>query len=355
MQQIVFHKHGDPIQVLEMAEAELPAPGNGEVLVKATKLPLHTGDFLVVNGLHNPREYEVPKGGITPGSEGTGIVEALGFGVDVSRGLVPGARVSFFFVGSWKEKLVIPADSLFVVPEDVDDDLASQLYVNPMAALLIARETESRAGRQTGILRISATRAILAGEKPTSNEPGVVILSAAASVTAKLIVALLKEKNFTPIGMVRSRATATALHDSTGILAFATEDANWKNEVRKAAGDRTIFAALDGVGGKIGTDMLDLLSPGGTLISYGILSGEPLTIPQAPLTMENKVVLGVGMVHWSLLPYDQRAADLATMTDFLKRNRQLLPTLKQFKLSDFKDAIKTFHQPGRNGIIMMLP
>lgn len=355
MQKVVFHQHGDPIKVLELEKAEPPSPGIGQVLVRVAKLPMHSGDILMVTGLHNPREYEVPPEGLTPGAEGVGIVEALGPDVDANRGLVPGARVSFFVVGAWKEKLVLPAESLFVVPKDVDDDLASQLYVNPMAALLIAREVANAAGRRTGVLRISANSPILTGQKPASKEPGVVVLSAAASITAKLIAGLLKEKDFTPIGMVRSRATASALRAATGVLAFATEDADWQEQICKAAGDRTIFAALDAVGGKIGTDMLELLSPGGTLLSYGILSGEPLTIPQAPLTMEAKVVCGVGMVHWSLLPYEQRAADLATMTEFLQRNRQLLPTFKEFKMSELKDALQLFSQPGRNGVILLLP
>ncbi|KEF62419.1 uncharacterized protein A1O9_00391 [Exophiala aquamarina CBS 119918] len=356
MQKVVFHQHGDPEKVLELEKAEeLPSPGKGEVLVKVTKLPMHSGDFLMVTGLHNPREYEVPQGGLTPGAEGVGVVEALGPDIDVARGLVPGARVSFFVVGAWKEKLILQADSIFVVPEGVDDDLASQLYVNPMAALLIVREVVNAAGRRTGILRISANSAIFSGLKPASTEPGVVILSAAASITAKLIAGLLKEKGFTPIGLVRSRAAAVDLCATTGIPTFATEVSDWRDRIRKEVCDRTIFAALDAVGGELSTDMLELLSPGGTLISYGILSGEPLIIPQAPLTMEAKLVCGVGMVHWSLLPYEQRAADLAIMTEFLQRNRQLLPTFKEFKLSELKDALQLFFQPGRNGIIMLIP
>lgn len=48
---------------------------------------MHSGDFLKVTGLHNPREYEVPPAGLTPGAEGVGIVEALGPGVGATRGL----------------------------------------------------------------------------------------------------------------------------------------------------------------------------------------------------------------------------------------------------------------------------
>lgn len=357
MQKIVFHKHGEPVDVLELETTpELPPPGPGQVLVKATKLPIHSGDHIVVTGTHNARKYDVPNGGVVPGAEGIGLIEAVGSDVDPSRGLVPGTRVSFFVVGAWREKHLLKADSVFVVPDDVDDALASQLYVNPMAALLIVRAVVKAASRRSaGVLRVSATHAIFTGQKAPSNEPGVVLLSAAGSITAKLIAGLLKEKGYTPIGMVRSRATALSLHADTGVLAFSTEDADWKEQIRKEVGCRTIFAALDAVGGSISTDMLELLSPGGTLIGYGILSGEPLIIPQAPLTMEDKLVLGVGMVHWSLLPYEERGADLATMTDFLKQNRQLLPTLAEFKLSEFKAALELFNKPGRTGIIFLNP
>jgi NADPH:quinone reductase-like Zn-dependent oxidoreductase len=352
---IVFHKHGDPIKVLNLEEAACPQPGAGEVLVKVIKLPIHSGDFLMVTGLHNPTEFTVPKDGLTPGAEGVGIVEALGTDVDAARGLIPGARVSFFVVGAWKEKLVLPADTVFVVPQEVDDDLASQLYVNPLAALLIVREVVGMAGHRPGVLRRSVNSVVLTGQEPASKEPGVVILSAAASVTAKLIAALLKEKGFTPIGMVRSRSAVTTLRASTGVWAVCTEDSDWKDQLRKEVGDREIFAALDAVGGKLSSDMLRLLSPGGTLLSYGILSGEPCFIPQAPLTMENKTVRGVGMLHWSLLPLETRAKDVALLTEFLQRNRQLLPTLKEFKMSEMKDAVELFSKPGRDGIIMMVP
>lgn len=354
MQQIIFRQHGDPHEVLELDTVpEPPPPAEGQVVVRVIKLPIHSGDVLVVNGLHNPRLYDVPDGGLTPGAEGAGILEAVGPGVEKSRGLILGAHVSFFAVGTWKQKLVLPADSVFVVPEGVDDDLASQLYVNPMAAMLLVREVVKAAGRQIGNLRLAATKAILSADQPESDEPGVVLLSAAGSTTAKLVAVLLRQEGFRLVGIVRSQAGASALTASTGMATVTTEDANWKDRVRQIARGGKIFAALDAVGGPLSTDMLDLLAPGGTLLSYGILSGEPLIIPQAPLTMENKLVYGVGMVHWSLLTYDERAADLATMTDFLRRNRHLLPTSAEFKFSDVKDAIKQFSQTGRNGIILL--
>lgn len=89
-----------------------------------------------------------------------------------------------------------------------------------MAALLIVREVVNAAGRRTGVMRISANGAILTGQKPASNQPGVVILSAAASITAKLIAGLLKEKGYTPIGTVRSRAAASELCGATGVSTF---------------------------------------------------------------------------------------------------------------------------------------
>src|SRR6201987_2155834 len=95
MRRIVYREYGDPIEVLTQIEEPSPSPGNGEALVNLAVRPVHSGDILMVTGTHDPVQRPVPPEGFTPGCEGTGIIEAVGPGVDPSRSLVPGARVHF--------------------------------------------------------------------------------------------------------------------------------------------------------------------------------------------------------------------------------------------------------------------
>ncbi|MDB5530735.1 MAG: NADPH:quinone reductase [Devosia sp.] len=44
MRSIIYHRYGEPADVLQVTEAPaLPAPGNGEILIRATSRPIHPG------------------------------------------------------------------------------------------------------------------------------------------------------------------------------------------------------------------------------------------------------------------------------------------------------------------------
>src|SRR6266853_725294 len=82
MRRIIYRRYGDPTAVLTQIEEPTPSPGAGEVLVNLAVRPVHSGDILMVTGTHDPVQRPVPPEGFTPGCEGTGIVEAIGPGVD---------------------------------------------------------------------------------------------------------------------------------------------------------------------------------------------------------------------------------------------------------------------------------
>ena len=353
MRRIIYRGYGDPIAVLTQIDEPPPSPGDGEALVNLAVRPVHSGDILMVTGTHDPVQRPVPPEGFTPGCEGTGIIEAVGPGVDPLRGFVPGARVCFCAIGTWRDKMVLPADTLMLVPPDVDDDLSAQLSVNPITALLLTREVLEIAGNRPGVLRLSAVETVVTEVHEAREEAGIVLLSAAGSIVAKLMAAMLREKGFTPLGMVRSQAVADVLGAATGITVVATGNPDWQDQLRAAADGRTIFAALDSVGGEIGNAMLELLSPGGTLISYGALSGEPLVVRQPHLWMEAKKIRGFGMIHWTQLPYETRAADMAAATEFAQRSRHLIPLAGEFSLAEITEAVRFFTRPGRDGAVLI--
>jgi NADPH:quinone reductase-like Zn-dependent oxidoreductase len=352
MRRIICREYGDPAEVLKQIDVPVPSPRDGQVLVNITVRPVHSGDLLTITGRFDPERKPIPAEGFIPGYEGAGIIEAVGPGLDPERGLTPGTRVAFFGIGACQDKIVLPADSVMLVPPDLTDDLAAQLHVNPLTALLITRLVLQIAGNRSGIPRLSAVEPVVTERDSAGDQPGVVLLSAAGSAVAKLVATMLGEKGITTIGMVRSRATAAALRNAA-MAVVVTDDADWQDQVRAAAGERPIFAALDAVGGQIASEMLGLLSPGGTLVTYGALSGEPLVMQQLPLWMQGKVVRGIGMIHWAQLPYENRAADIAFLIEFIGRHRHLFRPGSEFPLSQIADAMGLFSKPGRDGAILL--
>jgi NADPH:quinone reductase-like Zn-dependent oxidoreductase len=111
MKAIHLTAYGNPLQNLKMVEVADPgAPLAGEALVRMEYAPVDYSDLLLANGVYflNPQLPSVI------GGEGAGIVEALGAGV---ANVKVGDRVTIpFRTFTWAEKVLAPADGLFVVP-----------------------------------------------------------------------------------------------------------------------------------------------------------------------------------------------------------------------------------------------
>jgi NADPH:quinone reductase-like Zn-dependent oxidoreductase len=354
IKKIVYHDYGSPFNVLKLETGPMPGPpGQGEVLVQVIKRPIHNGDLLMIGGGHDPVSQKIPESGYNAGCEGMGTIQAIGPGIDESRGLQIGDRVSFFGLGSWSEELLVQADYVAKVPDDLEDSLAAQILINPIAAMmLIQTVAEIAASPQTGVLRVSAVEPIF--ENLSNLETGgVVLLSVAGSTVAKLVASVLKERGIVPIGLIRSSAKGPALAEELGIQVIGFDGKYWKEEVVKAAAGRRIFAGLDAVGGKIGEEVLGLLSPAGTLISYGSLTAEPIPVDHVHLCMTKKKICGIGMAHWTQMPFEERIADIPKLVQMVKDHSKFFKVAEEFALEDISDAVRLFRKPGRDGTVIL--
>jgi NADPH:quinone reductase-like Zn-dependent oxidoreductase len=174
MRAIHLTAYGNPAQNLQMVEVSEPnAPSAGEALVRMEYAPVDYSDLLLANGVYflNPQLPSVI------GGEGSGIVEAIGQGVTSVK---VGDRVTIpFRTFTWAEKVLTPADSLFVVPPAVDAKTASMLNINPTTAVLLL----------DGFVKL----------KPKDW----IVLNAANSQVARCIIAVAKSRDLNVIGIVR--------------------------------------------------------------------------------------------------------------------------------------------------------
>ena len=135
MKAIHLAAYGNPAQNLKMVEVSEPnAPSANEALVRMEYAPIDYSDLLLANGVYllNPKLPSVI------GGEGAGIVETIGPGVS---NVEVGDRVTIpFGTFTWSEKVLAPAQGLFVVPPSVDPKTASMLSINPPTAVLLLDE-----------------------------------------------------------------------------------------------------------------------------------------------------------------------------------------------------------------------
>jgi NADPH2:quinone reductase len=132
MKAIVYTRPGDP-SVLQLVERPVPEPGVGEVRVR-----------VIVSGV-NPTDWKsrssapdgLPFPEVTPNQDGSGIVDAVGEGVE---GLSVGDHVWTYLsayqrpTGTAQEFTVLPAELVVPLPAGVSFDVGASLGVPAMTA-----------------------------------------------------------------------------------------------------------------------------------------------------------------------------------------------------------------------------
>jgi NADPH:quinone reductase-like Zn-dependent oxidoreductase len=234
MKAIHLTAYGNPGQNLKMVEVSEPnAPSAGEALVRMEYAPIDYSDLLLANGVY----FLNPKLPSVIGGEGAGIVEAIGPGVTSVK---VGDLVTIpFGTFTWAEKVLAPAQGLFVVPPSVDARTASMLNINPTTAVLLLDQ----------FVKL----------KPKDW----IVLNAANSQVARCLIAIAKSRDLNIVGMVR-RAELIPEIEKLGVDFVGVESPELSKQIQIATGGMPISLGLDAVGGPATATMASVLSPGGS-------------------------------------------------------------------------------------------
>ena len=117
---------GEPIDVLELVELEPPRPGPGQLRIRVTAAGIGLPDVLMCRGSY-PLTPPLP---FVAGQEATGVVTAVGDGVDVPLGSrVMAVTVFYQGHGSFAEECLVGGDSTFPVPDGLSDSEAAGFWI----------------------------------------------------------------------------------------------------------------------------------------------------------------------------------------------------------------------------------
>src|SRR6202049_1126241 len=272
MKAIHLTAYGNPAQNLQMVDvAEPNAPIVGEALVRVEYAPVDYSDLLLANGVYflNPQLPSVI------GGEGAGIVQATAPGV---TSIKLGDRVTIpFRTFTWAEKVLAPADGLFVVPPSIDAKTASMLNVNLTTAALLL----------DGFVKL----------KPKDW----IVLNAANSQVARCIIAMAKSRGINVVGIVRRPALIPEI-EKLGVDFVGVESPELPKQIQSATGGVPISLGLDAVGGPAAATIAGALSPGAHFVSYAWLSGLPVYLPQGDLIGKRLNIRGFWMYYEEFLP-----------------------------------------------------
>lgn len=323
MRSASYNSFGKPSDVLTVTDSPIPEPGPNEVRVKTILASIHNHDLITVKGQYGDKP-DLPA---TAGSEALGVIDAVGENVE---GISVGDRVAAASVqGTWAEYFTAPANMVFTVPDELEDKIAAQLIAMPLSALMLLEFMQLQPGQWA-------------------------ILNAANGAVGKSFAMIAAARGIHTIGLVRRAEAAEELTDLGIKHAIDTSQSNWKDQVRDIVGELPISAAVDSLGGEASNDLLDLLGPNGTLVSFGVMAGEPMVLNPSNLIFKQAVVKG----FWGSKTSREMNRDnkKRLINELIERgvNKQLtLPVEAVYDLADIKKAVSGEVQKGKKGKVLL--
>jgi NADPH2:quinone reductase len=294
------------LDVLEVSEVIVRAPGPGEVLVEVAAAGLNRADIMQRKGY-----YPAPPGypADVPGLEFAGSVVALGEGV---REWSVGDRVmAITGGGAMCTRVVAHARELMPVPEGmplVEAAAIPEVFLTAWDALL-------------------SQAALAVGE--------VALIHAAASGVGTAAAQLCRATSARAIGTVRSAEKLDrilALGFSEGIV---VRDGRFSADVDRVTGGRGVDVVLDPVGASYLEDNLQAMAPLGRLVLIAFMGGMHAEVPLAPILMKRLRILGTTL---RARPLEEKAR---VAREF---SRAVLPLFARGVLKPVVDAVLPMSQ-----------
>jgi trans-2-enoyl-CoA reductase len=318
----VYETHGNPAEVLRVMEFPLAPPAPNEVVVKMSAAPINPADLNSIEGKY-PIKAPLPA---TPGMEGAGTVTEVGSAV---RDLAIGTQVILpHNFGTWRETAVIAADKLVAVPNEIDPVQAAMLKVNPITAWRMIHDFVSL-GKGEWLIQ-----------------------NAANSGAGQCAIQIARELGLKTVNVVRRRELVDELRSLGGDVVVVDGD-NLREEVAAATGKAPIRLALNAVGGENALRVAKCLASDGTMVTYGAMSLQPLSIPNGMFIFKNLRFTGFWVNKWyEAATAEQRAETFAPLFDMAKRGLLRTKVEATYSLSEAQAAIAHASQDKRSGKIV---
>jgi NADPH:quinone reductase len=264
MRAVQITEFGD-LDVLNLADVDVPEPGDGEVLIRVSHAGINFADTHQRENSYLAR-FELP---LIPGGEVAGVVER---GTD---GIPEGTRVAAMLrSGGYAQYAVAPAITTFPIPDGVDDGTALAMLIQGVTAWHLYR-TSAKLEEGESVVVISGAGGVgsLAVQLGKPFGAGRVIATSSS-----------EEKRQLTLELGADAAVDPNAEDLTAALVEANEG-------------RPVDVVLEMAGGRIFDASLKALAPFGRLVVYGIASREPNEIQSGYLLRKSRAVVGFWLVH----------------------------------------------------------
>ena len=310
MKTAFYNRLGPAREVLQIGEIPDPVPAPGEVRVRVQWSGVNPSDVKSRLGL---RSGTMPFSRVIPHSDGMGVIDAVGDGVETS---CLGQRV-WTWNAAWGrahgtacEYVCLPQEQAVLLPDGVDGEAGACLGIPALTALHAVLMDGGVAGKTV----------LVAGG---AGAVGHYAVQMASLLGAARVIASVS----TPEKAALARAAG-----ADEIVMYKTEPL--VERVAALTGGQGVDRIIEVDLGVNGQADLDMLRPGGECVAYGS-SASPLQLPFYPLIAKNLQLKCFIVYH--LAPADRECA-VATLTSMLAHGRLQHNIAARLPLGDIATA-----------------
>jgi len=322
MKAVRIHETGDP-GVLRYEEVARPSPGPGQALVRLHAVGVNFIDIYQRTGL-NPLPLPA-----TLGSEGAGVVEAIG--PDVAD-VAPGDRVAYSNVlGSYAEFVVAPAWRLVPIPAACDFPQAAAAMLQGMTAHYLTHTTYP----------------LRPGEWA--------LIHAAAGGVGALLVQMAKRRGARVIATVSTEEKAAVAREAGADVCVIYSREDFAQAVKGITEGTGVQVVYDSVGRDTFDRGLDCLAVRGMMVLYGQASGPVAPVDPRVLNARGSLFLTRPSLHHYTRTRAELLARAGDVLQWVQDGTLRLRIDRTYALADAAEAHR--HLEGRTalGKILLVP
>jgi NADPH:quinone reductase len=314
-----YDRQGPAAEVLRVGELPAAEPGPGEVRVRLTVSGLNPGDMKKREGwLGSAMAF--PR--IVPHSDGAGVIEAVGPGVDAAR---TGRRVWVYGAQSYRpfgtaaQTTVVPSALAVDLPDTVSDETGACL----------------------GIPGVTAHRAVFA-DGPVSGQ--VVLVHGVRGSVSSLAAQLARWAGATVIGTVRTGAETGQVSPAVAdhVVSLESDPAAAIRRLSPDGVDRVVEVALSA-----NADLDAAIARNGAVVAAYASPGDRPALPFWPMLFANVTIRLLGSDDFPREAKDAAARDLSAAAAQSALTVTIAETFPLARIAAAHEAVESGKAPGR--------
>jgi zinc-binding alcohol dehydrogenase/oxidoreductase len=329
MRAVLFKSKDQPL-VIEPAKK--PRPVKDQVLVRLHTAALNHRDVWLIR-----EQTQSFPNGIILGSDGAGIVEAVG---DDASPMLVGAEVIINPSLNWGNNPVVQGDSFKILGFPDNGTFSDYLLISKQYIFEKPEHLSFTEAAAVPLSGLTAYRALFSKARLRANEKVLITgIGGGAALWLLQFAVAYKAKVYVTSGSDEKLQKAKALGALGG---YNYKDEKWAEKAQKETGGFDII--IDSAGGKDFGKLIDLAIPGGRIVNFGRTAGNITDISTRTLYWKQLSIFGTTM---------GTRDEFLSMIDFVE-SRTIKPVIDSvFPLEKIEDAFRRMEESNQFGKIIL--